>query len=40
MNEYKEKLIKLHNKLLEKLTVRQIEYIHHLTCKLFGQTVD
>lgn len=36
MKDYKEKLINL----LEKLTVSQIEYIYHLTCKLFGQTAD
>lgn len=36
MNDYKEKLIGL----LEKLTGKQIEYIYHLTCKLFSQTVD
>ena len=36
MEDYKEKLIKL----LEKLTARQIEYIYHLACKLFGHTAD
>ena len=36
MKDYKEKLIKL----LEKLTAGQIEYIYHLTCKLFGHTAD
>ena len=36
MNEYKEKLIKL----LEILTVRQVEYLYHLASRLFGQTVD
>ena len=36
MKEYKDKLVAL----LEKLTVNQIEYIYHLTCKLFGQAPD
>ena len=36
MKDYKEKLISL----LEKLTGKQIEYIYHLTCKLFSQTAD
>lgn len=36
MKEYKEKFVKL----LDKLTANQIEYLYHLTCKLFGQTPD
>ena len=36
MKDYKEKLVEL----LDKLASSQIEYIYHLACKLFGQTVD
>lgn len=36
MKEYKEKF----NKLLDKLTANQIEYLYHLGCKLFGHAPD
>lgn len=36
MKEYKEKLIKL----LDKLTSSQIEYLYYFACKLFGQAPD
>ena len=36
MIDYKEKI----SKLLEKLTVKQIEYLYYLSCKLFSQTAD
>lgn len=28
------------NKLLDKLSANQIEYLYHLACKLFGQAPD
>jgi hypothetical protein len=36
MTEYKEKL----NKLLDKLSPKQIEFLYHFTAKLFGHTPD
>ena len=40
MKENKEMLIQKFIKLLNKLAVSQIEYLYHLGCRLFGQTVD
>lgn len=36
MFDFKERFIEL----LESLDMRQIEYLYHLACKLFGHTVD
>ena len=36
MKEYKDKLIKL----LDKLADRQVEYLYHLACRLFGHAPD
>jgi hypothetical protein len=40
MKDCKETMIELMNKLLRKLTAKQIEYLYHLGTKLFGETVD
>ena len=40
MNDQKEKFTKLMDKLFEKLTSKQIEYLYYLACKLFGHAPD
>ena len=40
MKNRKEQLIEFMNKLMNKLTTNQIEYLYHLTTKLFGETVN
>lgn len=40
MKEYKDKLIDKFVKLLNELAVSQIEYLYHLSCRLFGHAPD
>ena len=40
MKDQKEKFRMLLDKLLDKLTSNQIEYLYYLGCKLFGQAPD
>ena len=40
MKDQKEKFTKLMDKLCEKLSAKQIEYLYYLACKLFGHAPD